>query len=313
MTNCSIILIAYYGDPWLPTCLKSLITASRTKLHLIIGDNFGNGELSEVYHSHFETEVINLAGPQGFAIANNNTLVSCSRLGDYVLFLNQDTISTASWIDHCIALLESDKELGAVSPLIRTYDGSTWDPSFLDCLSTEQRQSLDKVNMFPVMYTEHAPAPALIIRKSVLGSVGPFDPIYGSYYEDYDLCERIRAAGYKVGFCCTALIQHYSGSSTSTRERELKRMQQIIRNRSIYQIRYGRNSRIRKIAKLFTVDLILRLGRSIFKTPSSQPLGPILYAYTDLVKLLPRLLLRAKDESYFRRYLDHLGWNKVNQ
>ena len=309
MSQSSVIVIAYYADDWLPNCLKSLSKASKDQLHVVLADNYGNTLIETLNTESLNLELLRLNGPLGFAVANNNALVATHKLHEFLVLLNQDTISQNGWIDECVQHLNNNDRLGAISPLIRNYDDSDWDPSFLDCLSKQQRAMLDQENLASdILYTSHIPAPALVVRKSILDEVGPFDPIYGSYYEDYDLCARIRKAGYENGFCTKARIQHYSGSSTNTPERERKRMQQILRNRAIYRIRHERPSRVGTMFRLFALDFPRRLVRAVLRTPSSQPVQVVLTAYYQVLKQAPRILFKERDTRQFSSYLHSIGW-----
>lgn len=305
----SVVLVAYHGDKWLPACLDSLAEASRSRLHLLLVDNTGNSGFDRLGLERFDTEVIETPRPMGFADANNHALTHAARLEAAVLFLNQDTISPAGWIDHCLDCLERDPQLGAVSPLIRTYDGTGWDPSFLACLPSRSvpEPTGDAVQR-DWFYNDLAPAPALIVRTDVLRQAGPFDPVFGSYYEDYDLCRRIRALGFRIGFCRSARIQHFSGSTTDTPERERRRMRQIIRNRLLYGLREAGTGRVRRVLKHTLVDLPRNLARGIARTPSSQPPVVTLRAHWDLLQLFGRLVSQRHDEQQWQQYLEAIGW-----
>jgi len=331
-SSTSIILVAYHGDRWLPSCLASLAGVSVNRPHLVLVDNSGNTVLDTLDLSAFDAEVLCTPQPLGFAEANNFALVRASHLEQTVLFLNQDTISPAGWLDRCLEAMAGDDTLGAVSPLIRTYDDDGWDPSFLACLDEERRrhltmgdgsEALQKDNLTSgatlpkgnakVWQTRNAPAPALLVRTDVLRKVGPFDPVFGSYYEDYDLCRRIRWAGYRIGFVTGARIRHFSGSTTDTPEKERRRMRQIIRNRVIYQLREAGTKRRRGALRWFGRDLPRRLVRGLMQTPSSQPPGVTLGAYGDLVRLLPRLVSEKRDEAAWQAYLHELGWARTGR
>lgn len=306
----SVILIGYHGDRWLPACIDSLAAASAERLHLVLVDNTGNTCLDELDLLFFEPEVLTTPRPMGFAEANNFALVEASSLREHVLFLNQDTVSPAGWIDACLDSFEQDSLLGAVSPLIRTYDDDGWDPSFLDCLGDEAASSLDASEQAQgeVISVQNAPAPALLVRTDVLRQTGPFDPVFGSYYEDYDLCRRIRALGHKIGFCRDVRIRHFSGGSTTTAEQERRRMRQIIRNRTVYQLRESDAPRWKGTADRVLLDFPRRLARGLAGTPSSQPPVVTLQAYFDLLRISRRLVSRTHDERQWQAYLDELGW-----
>ncbi|RME63982.1 MAG: hypothetical protein D6790_03865, partial [Caldilineae bacterium] len=224
-----------------------------------------------------------------------------------VLFLNQDTISPPGWIDRCLEALAADPSLGAVSPMIRTYDDDGWDPSFTACLSDAQRGRLDEEPDAAVWEVDVAPAPALLVRTDVLREVGPFDPIYGSYYEDYDLCRRIRRAGYRIAFVPSARVRHFSGSTTDTPEKERRRMRLLLRNRLIYRLREDRRPRWLELARFFGVEVPHRLIRGMLRTPSSQPPGVVLQAAGDVLGVIGRVAIRKRDERLWNKYVDGYG------
>ena len=305
----SVILIAYQGDRWLPDCLETLAGAGTEPLHLVLVDNAGNTIFDDLDLSAFDAEVISTPRPMGFAEANNFALVEASRLEDTVLFLNQDTISPTGWIDACLRVLEAHPQWGAVSPLIRTYEDDGWDPSFLTCLSEKQEAALNagaiKKEIIP---TKNAPAPALLVRTDVLMETGPFDPVYGSYYEDYDLCRRVRDEGYRIGFCRDARVRHFSGGSTTTEEQERRRMRQVIRNRVLYRLREGEEPRWPAALSWFLRDFPYRLARGLVGTPSSQPPAVTLKAYGDLLRLGRRVFSSSYDEARWHECLADLEW-----
>lgn len=309
--NTTIILIAYNGDQWLPDCINSLQNASRRRLHLVLVDNSGNTVIDQLDLSPFDVEILQTPEPMGFAEANNYALVNASHLEEIVLFLNQDTISPKGWIDSCRGVLKSDSEIGALSPVIRNYDSTAWDPSFLDCLNTEQENSLDEGGGNQIIEVMNTPAPALLVRSEVLKKTGPFDPIYGSYYEDYDLCRRIRDTGYSIAFTSSAYIRHYSGGSTQSKKQRRKRMKQIIRNRIIYEIRQSNHLRFRTLFKYFMIDFPRRLMRGIFNTPSSQPPIVTFTAYISLIRMFYRLLSSTIDKIQWKKYLHSINWDKI--
>ena len=305
----SVVLIAYHGDRWLPDCLGTLADASAEPPHLVLVDNDGNSVIDDLDLSAFDAEVLSTPQPMGFAEANNYALVEASHLDDTVLFLNQDTKSASGWIDECIRVLDENPEFAAVSPCIRTYENDGWDPSFLTCLSETQKARLKAGSSSgPVIPVQNAPAPALLVRTDVLQETGPFDPVYGSYYEDYDLCRRIRAEGHQICFCRDARVRHFSGGSTKTKAQERRRMRQVIRNRVLYELREGEKPRWQAALSRFLVDFPHRLARGLVGTPSSQPPQVTLRAYGDLLRLGRRVFSSLYDQSEWKEYLSDLGW-----
>jgi N-acetylglucosaminyl-diphospho-decaprenol L-rhamnosyltransferase len=304
------IIVAYFGDPWLAECVKFIHVQPEDGVRLLLGDNFGNTAV-DTYRGGGFIEVIKLSGPLGFAEANNRMLIQEGLGTDFYCFLNQDTRCPAGWLSRVSEFLAYHPRIGAVTPLISTYDGRGWDPNFVDCARMvgndwERQIGFDTDADFhevPVI-----PAPAMVVRAEVLRKVGGFDPIYGSYYEDYDLCHRIRAAGYKVGIWTGATVAHFSGSATRTPEAEARRQRQIVRNRIIYRVRTEPRGRLPQLARELFVELPRQFARRVLGRPASKPLGVLLGGYWDAAKVGHRLVSARVDEAAFRRYLKALGW-----
>jgi hypothetical protein len=55
---------------------------------------------------------------------------------------------------------------------------------------------------------EHLPGCNLVVKKSVLKALEGFDPTYRVAGDDVDLCWRLAASGYRMGFCGGAFVWH---------------------------------------------------------------------------------------------------------
>lgn len=307
----TVILVAYHADRWLPGCIKTLADASSERIHVVLVDNAGNTIIESLDLSRLDCEIVKTPRPMGFAEANNYALAHASRLEDVILFLNQDTLSSRGWIDDCMACMRKNPQLGALSPLLRTYEWDGWDKDFVAFVARSgQSDQLDLLDHPEKTWFEvdDAPAPALFVRTDVLEKIGPFDPIYGSYYEDMDLCLRIRRLGFKIGFHTSARIAHYNGSVTTTPEKELKRSRLIIRNQMIFKLRQQGDARLPMVLKILFQEFPRRLIRGVLQTSSSKPPAVVLKAYGDLAKIGWRLVSAQSDNDAWTSYLAEMGW-----
>lgn len=300
----TVLIVGYNSDTWLPDCLSTLAGASVQRLNLCFVDNVNNPDLQTLRLSAFSVEVLKTPFPMGFADANNFGLQRTRFESDFILFLNQDTVSTDGWIDECVTCFGSDKHLGILSPGLRTYDLSEWEPNMLACVresSLADSELTAGTNRWIAL--RHVTAAAMMIRSDVLNQVGPFDPIFGSYYEDYDLCRRVRNAGYTIGVCPTARVGHFSGSVTASPSDYTKRARAIIRNALIHEVRETATNRLGTLAKHFLVKLPLNIVRGLLKTESSQAISTTIGAHWDLIKIAERLLSRKRDEQQWSEFL----------
>ena len=167
----------------------------------------------------------------GFGKACNQALKLAS--GEYILFLNPDTIVAEDCFDACISFLEKTKSAGALG--IRMLDGSG------KFLPESKRSfpspftSLYKLSglsaLFPKSKTfgryhlgyldEHQnheidvlAGAFMMIKKEVINQVGGFDENFFMYGEDVDLSYRIQQANYKNYYFSERSILHFKGEST---------------------------------------------------------------------------------------------------
>ena len=307
-----VIVVGYHGERWLRECLSTLRDPMGGGCRVVLVDNGGNGDIASLRLDEEPTIVLETPRQMGFAEANNFALQQVGLEAGAVCFLNQDTRSQPGWLEACLECLERYPGVGAVSPLLRNYDDTDWDPAFLTC-SRESHRLTNAISRWTkrddFYEVPRVTAAAMVVRSDVLREVGPFDPLFGSYYEDYDLCLRICRAGYRVGVCGRGTVCHYSGSSTTTKEAERKRMRQVIRNRVILRCREAGGHRLRSILSYFATSFPRNLARGIRQTTSSQPVSVQLAAHLGLLAHFPRLISARADQRAWSAYLNRIGWH----
>jgi hypothetical protein len=85
-------------------------------------------------------------------------------------------------------------------------------------------------------------------------------------------------------------------------------MRQVIRNRTILRIREAGDHRWREILHYVACTLPYNVGRSVFQTPSSQPLPVQLRAHWELLGEWRRLVSERHDRRIWTEYLQGIGW-----
>ncbi len=301
----SVIIVAYQGDKWLPKCIESINASSHHRIELLLVDNYDSPCLAGLKTPGLTRRIVKTPRVMGFAEANNFALTNGGCDSDAVLLLNQDTWSESQWIPQCADILESDQSVNAVSPIIKQYDNDQLDPNF--------ETSVADAGFMPQGATpvtvEHVPAVALMIRTETLKAVGPLDPIFGSYYEDYDLCLRLNRHEGRIVIATDASVRHFSGSASTTDASRRKRSVQIIRNRLIYKLRKEGGPRWMRLLGHFGRDLPRNLLRGLLRTQSSQPISVTIEGNLEILKLLRRISSKKQDELGWRQYLDQIAWH----
>ena len=167
----------------------------------------------------------------GFSKANNLGLKIAS--GQYILFLNPDTILPEPIFKDCISFFQSHSNVGGVG--VRMVDGgghflveskrgfpTAW-RSFckLSGLSAvfPTSQTFAGYNLGHLKERDVLPIDALagaymMVRKEVLEKIGGFDERFFMYAEDIDLSKRIKDAGFENYYLGDRTILHFKGEST---------------------------------------------------------------------------------------------------
>ena len=167
----------------------------------------------------------------GFAKGNNQGIRVAT--GDLMMLLNSDTIVQKGAIERLADTLSGlGTKVAAISPLLINQDGSVQkDPAYLRFPSlltvlfyyNPILKSL-VVRFLPQLFfsttnfdrptlVDQLPGAAVMIRKEILNKVGGLDEAYPLYFEDVDLCFRIKKLGYQLMVDPHSRVIHLGGKS----------------------------------------------------------------------------------------------------
>src|SRR5579859_1031068 len=117
----SIIIINFNGKNYLEKCLNSLENQIYKKAEIILIDNAStDGSVEFVKKKYPKVKMHINKKNQGFAEANNIGY-SFSK-GNYILFLNNDTIVSKNFLSELIKTIENDQSIGCVQSKILQMD-----------------------------------------------------------------------------------------------------------------------------------------------------------------------------------------------
>jgi GT2 family glycosyltransferase len=158
------------------------------------------------------------------------------------VLLNSDAFLTEGTLERSVAHMDVAPKVGLAGGRLIGRDGS-WQPSarmfptvmsdliVLSGLAARFPQSrffgrADRTWANPMEDAEvdWVPGAFSIIRTEALRSIGPFDPRFFLYYEEVDLCKRIKNSGYSVCYWPDIIVVHIGGeSSRQVRSLQLSR------------------------------------------------------------------------------------------
>lgn len=220
----SIIIINWNGLKWLPDCFGSLAKQDYRNYEIVFVDNASKDESVLWVRMHYpKAKIIPNSRNLGFANANNIGYRHAK--GEYVLFLNNDTKVTTTFLRELVKLMESDQTIGCVQSKILLMDHPDTHDSVGAFLTPtgflyhygfgkkDQKKYDKEINLYT------AKGACMMFRRDVLEKImvegKVFDPDYFAYFEETDLCHRVWLAGYRVVYAPKSVIYHKMGGTSS--------------------------------------------------------------------------------------------------
>jgi len=199
----------------------------------------------------------------GFAKANNQGIKIAK--GEYILFLNSDTIVQKGSLGKLIEFAEKTPDAGVVGAKLLNRDGGIQAScfNFPSIKNAILQYWFGKKGLFD-KYAPKGKGPAVVdavvgavflITPLALEKVGLLDERYFMYFEDIDYCRRVKAAGLKVYYLPEAGIIHYHGESGKTIKDESSQWKRLIPSSKIY---HG-------VLKHYILTLVIWLGQKVQK------------------------------------------------
>lgn len=230
----SVIIVNYNVKYFLEQCLYSVEKAiAPFSAEVIVVDNASSDDSMMYLPPRFPAVKFIAAGVNGgFAKANNLALSGAT--GEYILFLNPDTLLPEDCLLKCIEFMKQHPDAGALG--IHMVDGNgnylpeskRGFPSPLTALFKLSgiTSLFPRSKLFARYYLGHLPenqshevdvlsGAFFMAPKMVLDKTGGFDERFFMYAEDIDLSYRIQRAGYKNYYFAGSSIVHFKGESTN--------------------------------------------------------------------------------------------------
>jgi GT2 family glycosyltransferase len=207
----SIIIINYNGLNLLKKCLSSLFEIDFLNYEIILVDNNSTDDTIQYLTKNYpKIIIIKLEKNKGFAEPNN--IASKIAKGEYLLFLNNDTIVTKNFLSELINSINKNTQIGICQSLLLKLDDSI-DSSgdFIDELGVVYNS---KTSVNTDREISSARGASMLIRKEIFDELKGFDEQFFVSFEDVDLGWRVWIKGYRVVLSAKSIVYHLGGQTT---------------------------------------------------------------------------------------------------
>ena len=225
MIDLSIIIVNHQTQDYLRRCLKPLSDHSHlnNKEIIVVDNNSADNSVDMVREEFPFVELICLDENIGFSRANNIGIRSSN--GKFLLLLNSDTEVPQQALEQMLEYMKRNRDTGALGcrqldskgnlqltfgkfptlqrEIIRKFLHSrlsTNDPLIRDYVENKYNGEVE---------VDWVSGSCMLLRREALEAAGLFDPAFFMYFEDIDLCNRIRKADWKIRYNSQFSLLHH--------------------------------------------------------------------------------------------------------
>ena len=223
----AIIVLSYNNVSDTLECIASLERLEGGPYHIYLVDNGSTDDtLVQVRKQYPFVEVLALDRNFGVPIGFNKGIIKALKDDyNYVLILNNDTVSDPAMINELLHVAKRDDDCAIVMPKVCYYppkplplsrddvwaDGGYFRRFPPAILLKDKRKNVNFDNPRKI---EYAPTCGLLIHRRAFENVGLFDEGFFFFYEDWDYSERLRIAGLNIWVAPDALLWHKVSKTT---------------------------------------------------------------------------------------------------
>lgn len=273
----TIIVVTHNSARWRARQAAALLDQTDKRWSLVVLDNASKpSERPKAGDFPTGAEIIQSETNLGFAGGNN--VAAVDRGTPHLIFLNPDAFPHPDWFAAMIALAERHPEAAAIGST-QLRDGA---PGVLDGVGDVLHASGlayragcgKRAAIPPLSETFAACGAAMLVRREAFEAAGGFDARYFCYFEDVDLCFRLRLLGHRVLQSPEAIVTHVGGGSAGAQ--------------SAFAEFHGARNRLWTFVKCMPGALMwLMLPAHVIATATVATLGPIrgrgLHAWRGIV------------------------------
>jgi len=155
----------------------------------------------------------------GFARACNQG--ASAALGDFLVFLNNDTIPHEAWLTALLDAAHANPQIAVVGSKLLYPDGRIQHAGIAFGPPPEEVQPFhiysgergDALHVNRQREFQAVTAACMLVRREVFFELGGFDEAFVNSYEDVDFCLRVRERGYRIVYAPGSVVTHYESKT----------------------------------------------------------------------------------------------------
>ncbi len=228
----TVVIVSFNTRAVMCECLQSVYRESGfLRVQIVVVDNAStDGSAAMIERDFPDVVLIRSDVNLGFGRANNLGFEAAQ--GRYIVLLNSDAFLTEGALERSVAHMDANPSVGlcggrligrdgALQPSARMFPTVINDLIVLSGLAARYPHShffgrLDRTwaDEFEAAEVDWVPGAYAMVRADALNAAGFFDPRFFLYYEEVDLCLRIKQKGYSIWYWPDISVIHLGGESS---------------------------------------------------------------------------------------------------
>jgi N-acetylglucosaminyl-diphospho-decaprenol L-rhamnosyltransferase len=220
----SLIIVNYRSYDDLNGCLAAVLSEHIGSREVVVVDQQGDARAT-IIRKRFAAATL-IPNPHNTGFAGGVNRGARETTGRYLLVLNPDTVVRPGLIETLTSWLDAHSDVAVVGPRILNADGSVQPSarrfpdattglggrmSFLTRVAPDNwlsRRNLAWSRASEPIQVDWVSGACMMIRRSAFDAVGGMDERFFLYWEDADLCRRLKTAGYRTMYVPTVSAVH---------------------------------------------------------------------------------------------------------
>ena len=221
----SIVIPVYNNFELTKNCIDSINNANlKTNYEIIIADDGSTDETINIEKYFKNVKLVKTPYNMGFLLNVKNAIKHAQ--GDYIFLMNNDMVAKPKFLDYLYTTITSPKNIGVVGAMMLNEDDTIQEVGgtvYRDAVTEWNYTGKKRVNTSKLYNADYCSGCGIIFSKSDWNLLGGFDERFiPAYYEDVDLCYRIKYELNKRIVCCPkSQIYHLCGKTYSEKAHNL--------------------------------------------------------------------------------------------
>jgi GT2 family glycosyltransferase len=218
-TTCSLVIPVHNRAALTRQCLDTLLAspADSAEVEIVVVDDASTDSTPEMVAAYGDRiRIVRHEQNAGFGTSCNDGAAAAS--GDWLVFLNNDTVPQPGWLDALLAYAARHDRLGMLGAKLLFPNDTV---QHAGVVFPHDRHPRHVYTGFPAAHPavnksrefQVVTGACALIKRELFDESGRFDSAFINGYEDVDLCLRLRSLGYEIHYCHEAVLYHLESAT----------------------------------------------------------------------------------------------------